>query len=44
MAFAARVVSRMIPASHCGPLLLKEYESNRERLWGMLEQAEYEVE
>ncbi len=44
MAFAARVVSREMPASHCGPLLLKEYESNRERLWEMLEQAEYEVE
>ncbi len=44
MAFAARVVSREMPASHCGPLLLQEYESNRERLWGILEQAEYDVE
>jgi ArsR family metal-binding transcriptional regulator len=44
MAFAARVVSREVPVSHCGPLLLEEYESNRERLWGMLEQAEYDVE
>ena len=44
MAFAARVVSREMPASYCGPLLLQEYESNRERLWGVLEQAEYDVE
>jgi hypothetical protein len=38
------VVSREMPASYCGPLLLQEYKSNRERLWGMLEQAEYDVE
>ena len=44
MAFAARVASREIAASRCAPLLLKEYESNRARLWGMLEQAEYDVE
>jgi ArsR family metal-binding transcriptional regulator len=44
MAFAAKVVSREMVASHCGPLLLQEYESNRDRLWGVLEQAEYEVE
>jgi len=44
MAFAARVVSREMVASHCGPLLLKEYQSNRERLWGLLKQAEYDVE
>jgi ArsR family metal-binding transcriptional regulator len=44
MAFAARVASREMVASHCGSLLLGEYESNRERLWGMLEQAEYDVE
>lgn len=44
MAFAARVVSRELPANHCGPLLLEEYQSNRERLWGLLKQAEYDVE
>jgi ArsR family metal-binding transcriptional regulator len=44
MAFAARVVSREMPANHCGPLLLEEYQSNRERLWGLLKQAEYDVE
>jgi ArsR family metal-binding transcriptional regulator len=44
MAFAARVVSREMVASHCGPLLLEEYQSNRERLWGLLKQAEYDVE
>jgi ArsR family metal-binding transcriptional regulator len=44
MAFAARVVIREMVASNCSPLLLEEYQSNRERLWGMLEQAEYDVE
>jgi len=44
MAFAARVVSRDLPASRCNPSLLKEYESNRERLWELLRQAEYDPE
>ena len=44
MAFAARVVSRDLPVSLCVHLLQKEYESNRERLWQMLRQAEYDVE
>ena len=44
MAFAARVVSRDLPANSCSPLLLKEYESNRDRLWEVLRQAEYDVE
>ncbi len=44
MAFAARVVIRELPASSCVHLLQREYESNRERLWEMLEQAEYDLE
>jgi len=44
MAFAARVVSRDLPANRCNPLLLKDYESNRERLWELLRQAEYDPE
>lgn len=44
MAFAARVVRRELPASHCTPLLEKEYESKRKLLWEILEKAEYEVE
>jgi ArsR family metal-binding transcriptional regulator len=44
MAFAARVVSRDLPAISCSPLLLKEYESNRDRLWELLQQAEYDAE
>jgi ArsR family metal-binding transcriptional regulator len=43
MAFAARVVSRELPANGCKILLEKEYTSQRERLWQMLEEAEYEV-
>lgn len=44
MAFAARVVSRDLPANRCGPLLLKDYESNRKRLWELLHQADYDPE
>ncbi len=44
MAFAARVVSRQLPVSGCGPLLLEDYEGSRERLWEMLKQAEYDLE
>jgi ArsR family metal-binding transcriptional regulator len=43
MAFAARVVSRELRATGCKPLLEKEYNSQRERLWQMLKEAEYEV-
>jgi ArsR family metal-binding transcriptional regulator len=43
MAFAARVVIRELPASNCVYLLQREYQSNRDRLWEMLSQAEYEV-
>lgn len=42
MAFAARVVSRELPANLCSPLLQNEYEGNRERLWDLLRQAEYD--
>ena len=42
MAFAAKVVIRDLPASLCGQLGLAEYESNRERLWELLRQAEYD--
>ena len=44
MAFAARVVSRELTAKGCKILLEKEYSSQRERLWQMLEQAEYDVQ
>ncbi len=44
MAFAARVVSRDLAANRCGPLFLKDYESNRKRLWVLLRQAEYDPE
>jgi len=43
MAFAARVVSRELTADGCKILLANEYNSQRERLWRMLKQAEYEV-
>jgi len=43
MAFAARVVSRELTASGCKILLEKKYKSQRERLWQMLEQAEYDL-
>jgi ArsR family metal-binding transcriptional regulator len=43
MAFAARVVSRELTANGCKILLEKKYNSQRERLWQMLEQAEYEL-
>lgn len=44
MAFAARVVSRELSVGLCSQLLDKEYESKRQRLWGMLEKAEYDVD
>ncbi len=44
MAFAARVVSRELTANGCKILLEKEYNSQRERLWQMLEQAEYDLQ
>ncbi len=44
MAFAARVVNRHLQANRCNPLLLKDYESNRERLWALLREAEYDPE
>jgi ArsR family metal-binding transcriptional regulator len=44
MAFAARVVSRELTANGCKILLDKTYDSQRQRLWQMLEQAEYEVQ
>jgi ArsR family metal-binding transcriptional regulator len=44
MAFAARVVSRELTANACKILLEKKYNSKRERLWQMLEQAEYELQ
>ena len=44
MAFAARVVSRELTANGCKILLEKEYSSQRERLWHMLEQAEYDLQ
>ena len=44
MAFAARVVSRELKANGCEILLEKEYNSQRERLWQMLEQAEYDLQ
>ena len=44
MAFAARVVSRELTANGCKILLEKEYNSQRERLWHMLEQAEYDLQ
>jgi ArsR family metal-binding transcriptional regulator len=43
MAFAARVVSRELTADGCKILAEKQYVSQRERLWQMLEQAEYDV-
>jgi CO dehydrogenase/acetyl-CoA synthase gamma subunit (corrinoid Fe-S protein) len=43
MAFAARVVSRELTANGCKILLKKKYNSQRKRLWQMLEQAEYDV-
>lgn len=44
MAFAARVVIRELSVSLCGHLLDEDHKSKRERLWEMLEQAEYEVD
>lgn len=44
MAFAARVVNRELPASHCAPLRLEENRAEREKLWRLLMQAEYEPE
>ena len=43
MAFAARVVRRELTAKGCKILLDKAYDSQRQRLWQMLEQAEYEM-
>ena len=43
MAFAAKVVIRELTANGCKILLEKEYNSQRERLWHMLEQAEYDL-
>jgi ArsR family metal-binding transcriptional regulator len=42
MAFAARVVTRELLVNRCTQLLLKAYEGNRDRLWEMLRQAEYD--
>jgi len=44
MAFAARVVSRELTANGCKILLENEYNGQRERLWQMLKEAEYEVQ
>jgi ArsR family metal-binding transcriptional regulator len=44
MAFAARVVSRELTANVCKILLERKYNSKRERLWQMLEQAEYDLQ
>ena len=44
MAFAARVVSRELTANGCKILLEKGYNRQRERLWQILEEAEYEVQ
>ena len=44
MAFAARVVSRELTANGCKILLEKEYTRQRDRLYQMLEEAEYDLE
>jgi len=44
MAFAARVVSRELTVNGCKILLENEYNGQRERLWQMLKEAEYEVQ
>jgi ArsR family metal-binding transcriptional regulator len=44
LAFAARVVSRELPAGLCSPLLSAEYEESKDKLWALLEQAEYDPE
>jgi ArsR family metal-binding transcriptional regulator len=44
MAFAARVVNRELPASRCTQLLLEGYRDNRQRLWEVLKEAEYDPE
>jgi ArsR family metal-binding transcriptional regulator len=44
MAFAARVVNRELTANCCKILLEKEYNGQRQRLWQMLEEAEYDLE
>ncbi|MEJ2363474.1 MAG: (Fe-S)-binding protein [Deltaproteobacteria bacterium] len=44
MAFAARVVSRELTANGCKILLEKGYTRQRDRLYLMLEEAEYEVQ
>ena len=44
MAFAARVVSRELTVNGCKILFENEYNGQRERLWQMLKEAEYEVQ
>ncbi|UCG13426.1 MAG: hypothetical protein JSU72_02775 [Deltaproteobacteria bacterium] len=44
MAFAALVVNRELPVSRCSPLLQKEWQDIRERLWELLKSAEYDTE
>jgi len=43
MAFAARVVSRELTANGCKILLENKYTGQRERLYQMLEEAEYDL-
>ena len=44
LAFAARVVNRELLASLCSPLFSAEYEESKDKLWALLEPAEYDLE